>query len=183
MEKKIKSKINLDDSRHTFVIAEAGSNWKCGTYDEDMDMASKLIKTAAKSGADAIKFQTYRANTVYAPNAGKSDYLLDQGFQKDINEIFDYLSMPYEMIPELSKICKDEDIELMSTPFSVEDAKNIDPFVSLHKIASYEINHVRLLEYLANTSKPLLISTGASTPTEIDFAVDFIQKKGNNKIV
>jgi len=174
---------SLKDTQHTFVIAEAGSNWKCGTYDEDLNMASNLIKTAAKSGADAIKFQTYRSHTVYAPNAGESDYLADQGFKKNIIEIFDYLSMPYKMIPELSSICKNEGIEFMSTPFSVEDAKNIDPFVSIHKIASYEINHVRLLEYVANTSKPLLISTGASIPKEIEYAINLVKKKGNNKII
>jgi len=173
----------LNDPKHTFVIAEAGSNWKCGTYEEDLDMATKLIESATKCGADAIKFQTYRSHTVYAPNAGESDYLADQGFKKDINEIFDYLSMPYKMIPELSLICKKEGIEFMSTPFSVEDAKNIDPFVAIHKVASYEINHIRLLEYLASTSKPLLISTGASIPEEIEYAIDFVNKNGNKKIV
>ena len=101
----------LNDPKHTFVIAEAGSNWKCGTYEEDLDMATKLIESATKCGADAIKFQTYRSHTVYAPNAGESDYLADQGFKKDINEIFDYLSMPYKMIPELSLICKKEGID------------------------------------------------------------------------
>jgi len=174
---------SLNDPKHTFVIAEAGSNWKCGTYEEDMEMATKLIETATKCGADAIKFQTYRSHTVYAPNAGESDYLADQGYKKNINDIFDYLSMPYKMIPELSSICKKEGIEFMSTPFSVEDAKKIDPFVSIHKIASYEINHIRLLEYLASTSKPLIISTGASIPEEIEYAIDFVNKKGNKKIV
>ena len=174
---------SLKNPNHTFVIAEAGSNWKCGTYDEDLERATTLIKTAAKKGADAIKFQTYRSQTVYAPNAGESDYLADQGFKRDINEIFDYLSMPYEMIPELSLICKDEGIEFMSTPFSIEDAKNIDPYVSIHKIASYEINHVRLIEFLASTSKPLLISTGASIPQEIEFAKNLVNSKGNEKIV
>jgi len=174
---------SLNNPKHTFVIAEAGSNWKCGTYDEDLEMASKLISTAAKSGADAIKFQTYRSETVYALNAGESDYLADQGFKKDINEIFNYLSMPYKMIPELSSICKNEEIEFMSTPFSIEDAKNIDPYVSIHKIASYEINHVRLLEFIASTSKPILISTGASIPEEIEFAKNIVNGKGNDQIV
>ena len=172
----------LNDPKHTFVIAEAGSNWKCGTYKEDLDMATKLIKSATKCGADAIKFQTYRSHTVYAPNAGESDYLADQGFKKNINEIFDYLSMPYKMIPELSSICKKEGIEFMSTPFSVEDAKNIDPFVSAHKVASYEINHIRLIEFLARTKKPILISTGASSYDEIDFAIKKIKENGNAKI-
>ncbi len=174
--------LKIDDPNHTFIIAEAGSNWKSGSYEEDLEQAKKLIKIASKAGADAVKFQTYKADTVYAYNAGNSNYLAEQGINKEINEIFEYLSMPYEMISELSQICNDEKIIFMSTPFSVEDAKQIDPFVSLHKIASFEINHVRLIEFLSKTEKPILISTGASTFGEIDFAVNLIKNNKNNEI-
>ena len=174
--------LKIDDPNHTFIIAEAGSNWKSGSYEEDLEQAKKLIKIASKAGADAVKFQTYKADTVYAYNAGNSNYLTEQGINKEINEIFEYLSMPYEMISELSQICNDEKIIFMSTPFSVEDAKQIDPFVSLHKIASFEINHVRLIEFLSKTEKPILISTGASTFGEIDFAVNLIKNNKNNEI-
>ena len=174
--------LKIDDPNHTFIIAEAGSNWKSGSYEEDLEQAKKLIKIASKAGADAVKFQTYKADTVYAYNAGNSNYLAEQGINKGINEIFEYLSMPYKMISELSQICNDEKIIFMSTPFSVEDAKQIDPFVSLHKIASFEINHVRLIEFLSKTEKPILISTGASTFDEIDFAVNLIKNNKNNEI-
>ena len=173
---------NLNDPKHTFVIAEAGSNWKCGNFEEDLNQAKKLIKIAAKTKADAIKFQTYRPETLYAFNAGKSNYLVKQGINKNINDMFEYLSMPDEMIPILAKFCKKEKIMFMSTPFSTDDAKKIDPYVALHKIASYEINHVRLLEFLSQTDKPILISTGASTYTEIDFAVNLVKKHGNKNI-
>ena len=172
----------LSDSSHTFVIAEAGSNWKAGSRDEDLERARQLIKIASKIGADAIKFQTYRPETVYASGAGNSKYLSEQGISENINDIFQRFSMPYEIIPELAKYCKQENIAFMSTPFSVDDAKHIDPFVEIHKVASYEINHVRLLEYLAETKKPILISTGASTYKEIDFAVNLVKKRGNHMI-
>lgn len=172
----------LNDPYHTFVIAEAGSNWKCGTYEEDLKRARDLIKTAAKAGADAIKFQTYRDEGVYVEDAGKSKYLSEHRINQNINDVFEYLSMPYEMIPELSQYCKQENIIFMSTPFSIQDAKQIDPYVSIHKVASYEINHVRLLEFLAQTKKPILISTGASTYSEIDFAVNLVKEKGNSMI-
>jgi N,N'-diacetyllegionaminate synthase len=169
------------NSNHTFVIAEAGSNWKVGTFDEDIQMAKKLIKTAKESDADAVKFQTYKSETVYVKNAGKSDYLSKNGIDENINDIFDRLSMPYEMIPELSEYCKKLNIKFMSTPFSVEDAKNINPFVEIHKIASFEINHIRLLEFISKTKKPIIVSTGASTFNEIDFAME-IFKKNNNEV-
>ena len=164
------------------IIAEAGSNWKAKTYDDSVKRAKRLIQEASKAGADVIKFQTFRANTVYSENAGKSEYLKKQGINENVEKIFDDLSMPYEMIPELYETCKKEKISFMSTPFSVEDAKQIDPYVSVHKVASFEINHVRMLEFLAKTKKPILISTGASTISEIDFAITTCKKNGNDKI-
>ena len=167
---------------HTFIIAEAGSNWKCGTFDEDLQRAKELIKVASKAGADAVKFQTYKTETVYVPDAGKSEYLSEHGIKQNINDIFKHLSMPYEMIPKLAEICEEENILFMSTPFSVEDAKQIDKFVQIHKVASFEINHIHLLEFLASTKKPIIISTGASTYDEIDFAINLLKEKGNNMI-
>jgi len=174
--------IKLDDPLHTFVIAEAGSNWKAGTYQEDLKQARELITVAARAGADAIKFQTYKPETIYVPDAGKSDYLSKYGINQNMKEMFEYLSMPYEMIRELAKYSEEENMVFMSTPFSVQDAQAVDPYVPIHKIASFEINHVRLVEFLAQTKKPLLVSTGASTYEEIDFVVDLVRKKGNSMI-
>jgi len=149
----------LENSDNVFIIAEAGSNWKCGTYEDDLKQAKELISVAANCGADAVKFQTYRSETTYVSEAGSSNYLSKHGINENINKIFDNLSMPYEMIPELANYAKNKHIEFMSSPFSVNDAKEIDPFVSIHKLASFEINHVRLIEFLAKTNKPLIIST------------------------
>jgi len=174
--------MSFNNFHHTFVIAEAGSNWKVGSYEKDLQQAKKLIDVAKNSGADAVKFQTYKAETVFVPEAGKIDYLLEKGIDTSINEIFDYLSMPYEMLPELHQYCKENEIMFMSTPFSVKDAEEINPFVEIHKVASFEINHIRMLEYLAKTGKPILISTGASTYEEIDFAVNLLKENGNAEI-
>ena len=177
-----KEKLGLNDPHHTFVIAEAGSNWKCGSYKDDLQRAKKLIEIASLSGADAIKFQTYRAETVYVPNAGQLNYLSKYCKNKSINEILEELSMPYDMLPELKRHCEKHKIIFMSTAFSVEDAKQIDPFVTIHKVASYEINHVKLLEFLAHTKKPILISTGASTFKDIDFGVNLLRKNNSGLI-
>lgn len=182
MIKRKAEKIDLDCPKHTFIIAEAGSNWKCGTFAQDLKRAKDLIRVAAEAGADAVKFQTYRPETVYVPYAGKSKYLSKHGINQNIYEIFEHLSMPYRMIPELAEYCKKHNIMFMSTPFSVADAKEVNAYVSIHKVASYEINHVRLLEFLARTKKPIIISTGASTYDEIDFAVNLVRKNKNCKI-
>lgn len=175
--------MNFDDPKHIFVIAEAGSNWKCGSFEDDLTQAKNLIKCASKAGADAVKFQTYKSETTYVSNPGSSDYLSKIGSTQDMAKIFDEHSMPYEMIHELVKSCKDENIMFMSTPFSIQDAEIIDQHVSIHKIASFEINHVRLIDYLAKTNKPIIISTGASTYDEIDFCVERILNHGNKNII
>ncbi|OLC36858.1 MAG: N-acylneuraminate-9-phosphate synthase [Thaumarchaeota archaeon 13_1_40CM_4_38_7] len=181
MSKNLSNKI-FDNPFHTFVIAEAGSNWKCGTREEDMHQAQNLVKTAAKAGADAIKFQTYRPESMYVSEAGRSDYFSKHGIHQDINDLIGKLSMPYDMIPQLENYCKKEEIIFMSTPFSVQDAMEVNPFVQIHKVASFEINHVRLLEYLADTKKPILISTGASAYDEIDFAIKVVKDRGNDNL-
>ena len=164
------------------IIAEAGSNWRMGTGKRDIKMAKVLIDVASESGADAVKFQTYRSETVYVPNAGNSDYLSTAGIDEPITDIFGDLSMPYEMIPELADYCKSHNIEFMSTPFSIQDAKAIDPYVKRHKIASYEISHSRLIEFVASTKKPLILSTGAATIEEIEWAVNYFKENGGSQI-
>jgi len=172
--------MNFNDPSHIFVIAEAGSNWKCGTFEQDLNQAKNLIKIASKSGADAVKFQTYRPETTYVSNPGGSKSL---SYSENIDTIFEKHAMPYEMIPKLVEFCKEENILFMSSPFSVEDAKAIDPFTQIHKVASFEINHIKLLEFLASTKKPILVSTGSSTYDEIDFCVNFLKENGCSKII
>lgn len=160
---------------HVFIIAEAGSNWRMGSPSKDLVMAKLLIKLAAEAGADAIKFQVYRPETVYVANAGTSDYLSDAGIKEDIRDIFANLSMPYEMIPELADECRKCNILFMATAFSPADFAAIDPFVPIHKIASYEIGHIHLLELAAKSKKPIFMSTGAANEDEIAWSVNFLK--------
>lgn len=166
----------MTPGRSVFVIAEAGSNWRMGTPSRDLLMARRLVDAAVEAGADAVKFQTYRSRTVYVPDAGIVD--LEGIATSSINAVFDDLEMPYELIPRLAEYCAEAGIEFMSTPFSVDDAKAVDPFVVRHKIASYEINHVRLIEHLARTGKPLIMSTGAATEEDVAFGLDTVRAAG-----
>jgi N-acetylneuraminate synthase len=158
-----------------FVVGEAGSNWRAGEVGGDEGRAYELIDIAAEAGCDAVKFQVFRAETIYAPGAGESDYLAEAGIREDITEILAGLEMPYEMLAGLAAHASDRGLEFMATAFSVADARAVDPYVNLHKTASYELNHLRLLEYLAATGKPLLMSTGAATYADIQRAVDLFR--------
>ena len=164
-----------------YVVAEAGSNWRMGSQKRDIAMGRALIDVAAAAGADAVKFQTYRPETVYVASAGRSEYLSQAGIAEDISDIFADLAMPYEMIGALADHCRQQGVDFMSTGFSIQDLEAIDPFVSIHKIASYEISHPHLIDYVAGTKKPLLLSTGASDIDDISWAVDrFRAAKGGD---
>lgn len=165
-----------------FVIAEAGSNWRAGNSQADMDQARRLIDTASAAGADAVKFQTYRAETVYVANAGESNYLAAAGIKKNIHEIFADLEMPYEMLPKLAEEARARGLQFMSTGFSPTDFAAIDPLVTVHKIASYEIGHLRLLDLAAKSGKPLLLSTGAADMEDVAWAVDRLRTNGGRNL-
>lgn len=168
--------LKLKESRSpVFIIGEAGSNWKGGKE----NLAKELIVTAKESGCDAVKFQVFKAETTYVENAGMSDYL---GDQRSITDIFKNIAMPYEMLEELFLFCQDQEIEFMASFFSEADFAAIDPFVKRHKIASYELEHIRLLDLAAKAKKPLFLSTGASTPEEIKRAVNRYSEKGGKDL-
>jgi N-acetylneuraminate synthase len=168
--------------RRVYVIAEAGSNWRMGTPKRDMAMGRALIDVAVAAGADAVKFQTYRPETVYVANAGRSDYLSKAGITEDIQDIFADLAMPYEMVGELAAYCKERGIDFMSTGFSVQDLEAIDPYVQVHKVASYEISHRHLIDFVARSGKPLVLSTGASNLNDVAWALDRFRAGGGRDI-
>jgi len=172
----------LFSADRVLVIAEAGSNWRMGTPLRDLAMAKALIDVAVEAGAEAVKFQTYRPETVYVEAAGQSDYLAEAGIQEDIRDVFRDLAMPYEMVADLADYCRRQAILFMSTPFSPRDFCAIDPHTAIHKIASYEISHLRLLELAARSGKPLILSTGASVEGDIGWAVEAYQSAGGREL-
>lgn len=160
-------KVFKDKKEPIFIIAEAGSNWYVEGDKNGVERGRQLIEAAKIAGADAVKFQTFRAKDIYVPNPGGADYLEGQ----DIKDLFESLEMPEEMIFQMAEHCKKCGIEFMSSVFSPRDFALIDPLVSRHKIASYEINYQELIKLVAESKKPLILSTGASNMADIDFAV------------
>lgn len=165
-----------------FIVAEAGSNWRMGNYKRDLAMAKRLIEIAADAKADAVKFQVFRPETLYVENAGSSSYLKEAGIEEPMSALFSDLVMSHEMIAELYATCQQMKIAFMATPFSKEDFAAVDPFVSHHKIASYELNHPHLLSLAAKSKKPLFLSTGASTEEEIAWAVKTFYAEGGEEL-
>lgn len=164
------------------IIAEAGSNWRMGTPKRDLAMAKALIEMAAEAGADAVKFQTFRPETIYVPNAGKSNYLSEAGIEEEMSVMFEDLAMPYEMVPRLAEMCQAHQVQFLSSAFSPDDFAAVDPYVTLHKIASYEIGNIHLLTLAAKSGKPLLLSTGAATEDEIAWGVNTFYQQGGRDL-
>jgi sialic acid synthase SpsE len=107
---------------------------------------------------------------------------LAAGIKQDIREIFEDLAMPYELLAELAEHCRHRKIDFLSTGFSPADFAAIDPFVSIHKIASYEISHPDLLTLAGRSGKPLILSTGASGEEDIDWAVTTFRQAGGRDL-
>lgn len=160
-----------------FVIAEAGSNFKGKNALEDLERAKKLIQVAYESGAQAVKFQLYNAKSVYAKGAGSPKYL-----NQDIHHVFDNHALNPKLIDTLSTYANYLGIEWMCSTFSESFFDLIDPFVKRHKIASYELRHLRLLERAAKSQKPLILSTGAATLRDIKWAIKVFQKAGGKEL-
>ncbi len=165
------------EGKTVFVVGEAGSNWRAGDLGGDEERAHNLVDAAAGAGCNAVKFQVFRAETIYAPGAGQSDYLSAAGIKDDIEKIIGGLEMPYEMLDGLAAHARERGLEFMASAFSVADARAVDPHVTVHKVASSELNHLRLLEFLIASGKPLLLSTGAATYADIGRALDLVRAK------
>jgi sialic acid synthase SpsE len=134
----------------TFIIAEAGAN-----HNRDFEQAKSLIDVAAKSGVDAVKFQTYSAETLYSANTP------DFAGYKNINKLIKDIEMPRSWLKDLKSYCVDKGIEFVSTPFdeqAVEELYNIG--VNRYKIAGFEATDPRIVKCVASTGLPLIITSG-----------------------
>jgi N-acetylneuraminate synthase len=159
----------------TFVIAEAGSN-----HNGDLETARELIDVAVEAGADAVKFQTFRAEDMYVEESGGVEYLDDD---RTIYDIIESMEMPYEWIPELHDYCRERDIHFMSTPFDQRSAEKLTDYVPAWKVASYTSSHHPFLRYLAAADKPIIMSTGAHELDEIRESVATLREAGATKLV
>lgn len=156
----------IGQNEAVFIIAEIGMN-----HNGDFSLAQKLIQAAADSGADAVKFQTFKTELFYAKSS--------PGFEERKK-----LELPYEWHPSLKQLAEDFGIQFISTPFDTDSADLLDDLdVPCFKVASSDLNNYPFLEYLADKGRPILLSTGYATLGEIEKAVDKITSTGNKQLV
>ena len=160
-----------------YIIAEAGSN-----HNRDLKLAFQLIDIAVEAKADAVKFQTFTAETI-ASDADTDLSRIDFAGAKSLFELYKNLELPREWQKDLFSYAKEKGITFLSTPF---DEKAVDELLEIgvdaFKIASFEINHFPLLSYVGQTNKPVLLSTGMATLGEIEEAIEVLSNAGCDKI-
>ncbi|MCC6345836.1 MAG: N-acetylneuraminate synthase family protein [Nitrospirales bacterium] len=157
---------NRDLDTGIFIIAEIGAN-----HEGNFDAAVQLIKAAKEAGADAVKFQTYRADKIVT-------WTETQRFQH-----FRRLELTDDEFIRLAAIAAQEDIIFLSTPFDIQSADLLDPLVPAFKIASGDLTCHPLLRHIAAKGKPVLLSTGMADEAEIESALRIIEGEGNREVV
>jgi len=157
-----------------YIIAEAGVN-----HEGEMDLAKRLIDEAKEGGADAIKFQTYKAEKIASKNSPAYWDMLKEPTSSQFELFKKYDVFWKKEFEELKNYCEKVDIEFISTPFDLESAHFLNDLMNVFKISSSDITNKPFIEYISEFNKPILLSTGASTMDEVKEAVTWIEKNKN----
>ncbi|KAB7889770.1 pseudaminic acid synthase [Poseidonibacter ostreae] len=169
------------NSDGVYVIAELSAN-----HGGDINIAKETIKAAKEIGANAIKLQTYTADTLTL-DSDKEDFTIKGGTLWDNKKLYDLYKeayLPWEWHEELFDYARSIDIDIFSSPFDKSAVDFLEQFnPSAYKIASFEITDYELIRYTASKGKPIIISTGIATIDEIQDAVDICKSVGNEDIV
>ena len=166
MKEIIIGKHRIGTTHPCFVIAEIGSN-----HDQKIAQAKKMIDAACRAGADAVKFQLFRADLLYKP-------------EHPLFKVFKDIEFPRSWLTELLAYCKKKDILFLATPFDMEAVDLLDKGgCKAFKIASSEVVNLPLLRKVALTGKPVILSTGMSNLAEVYEAMEVIEQSGNHRVV
>lgn len=163
-----------------FIIAELSAN-----HGGNIDTAIETVKAAKRTGADAIKLQTYTADTITI-DSNKEDFVIKGGTIWDNQKLYDLYkeaALPWEWHAELFRVAKEEGLVCFSSPFdytAVDLLENLN--CPIYKIASLEITDIPLIEYIARKGKPIIMSTGIAEYDDIKLAIDTCRNAGNNDI-
>lgn len=159
-----------------YIIAEAGVN-----HNGDINLAYKLIDVAVEAGADAVKFQTFKAKNLVSKYTDMATYQKKNiGYDSEQLKMLEKLELRFEDFVKLKKYCDEKGIVFLSSPFDFESIDFLEELVPYYKIPSGEIINYPYLSKIAEKNKPIIMSTGMATLSEIEKALDTIYKVNNN---
>ena len=177
MKIKIGNKL-IGEGNPCFIIAEAGVN-----HNGKLELAKKLVDAAKKAGADAVKFQTFKAEALVIRDLPVEEYQKSERKESQF-EMLKRLELKEKDLKELALYCEKKRIIFLSTPYDQESADLVEKLgVLSFKISSSDLNNIPLLEHIAKKKRPMIISTGASYLREVKEAVRAVKKEGNKKII
>ena len=171
-----KTKIGLDHP--TYFIADIGAN-----HDGDLERAKDLIYLAASKGANAAKFQHFKAKTIvsdYGFQKLKNINSHQTKWKKSVYEVYQDASINQSWTKELKSTCSKAGITFFTSPYDISIVDEVDEFVPAYKIGSGDITWIKIIEYIARKQKPYIIATGASDIDEVIFAVNSAYKINTN---
>ncbi len=162
-----------------FVIAEAGVN-----HNGDIEIAKQLIDAASEAGADAVKFQTFQADSLVCRTAKKAEYQLETTDRTETQyDMLKKLELTPQMHRELIEHCIKRNIMFLSTPFDLESIKLLSELgMQIYKIPSGEITNLPYLREIAKQQKKIILSTGMSSMDEVKAAVNVLKNNGTEDI-
>lgn len=167
----------IGDNLDPYIIAEIGVN-----HEGSMELARRLIDEAIEGGAHAVKFQTYKADKI-ASKFSPAYWDLSKEATTSQHELFKkYDSFGESEYRQLAEYTVSKGAHFMSTPFDLDAVEFLEPLVPAFKIASADVTNVPLLRKVAKTGKPVILSTGASTLPEIEFAIETLKTAGCNQL-
>ena len=161
----------INKSGQPYVIAEIGVN-----FENNFSRAKKIIKLAKKGGADAVKFQSYKADKIACKNSPYYWDLKDVAIRSQYKLFKKFDKFSFKEFSLLKKYCDKIKIDFLSTPFDLEAVDYLSKLVPFYKIASADITNYPLIEKVCKKNKPIILSTGASTQQEIDNTLKFINR-------
>lgn len=164
-----------------YVIAEAGVNFydtACVENIPPFDAAKKYIKAAKDAGVDAVKFQSYKADTIASKNSPAYWDLLQEPTPTQHQLFLKFDNFSEQEYIALCAYCKELGVDFMSTPFDYISADYLEPLVDIYKISSSDLSNLPFIRYIAKKSKPIALSVGASYLSEVEEAVRAIKDEG-----
>jgi N-acetylneuraminate synthase len=159
----------IGENNPAYFIADISAN-----HDGNIERARKLIRLAAESGADAAKFQNFRAQEIVSREGFLSlgkQISHQKSWNKSVFEVYKDASIPWDWTPVLKEECESTGIDYLSTPYDLAAVDMLDKYVSLFKIGSGDIDWKEMLVYVASKGKPVIIATGASDIGEVQRAI------------
>lgn len=160
-----------------YIIAEIGVN-----HEGSIALAKRLVEEAAEGGAHAAKFQSYKAEKIASRHSPAYWDLSQEPTTSQYKLFKKYDTFGPKEYTDLARHCEQVGVDFMSTPFDLEAVDYLKPLVPAFKIASADITNVPLLRKVARTRKPLLLSTGAATLPEIEYAVELVRAEGCSEV-